>query len=107
MEVFFNEYATLIGSVILTILLYLLAPVVVAYAITRFLLKIAVLALVLYYANKIVDFVTLGMINIMPDNALFTGLMCQFGVIDGLNIFLKLMVIVYFYRLTIRVLITS
>ncbi len=107
MEVFFNEYATLIGSVILTIILYLLAPIMIAYAIARFLLKIAVLALVLYYANKMVDFVTLGMMNIIPDIALFSGLICQLGIIDGLNIFLKLITIVYFYKLTVKVLITS
>ncbi len=107
MDLLFDSWKELLLIGGLTVLLYVLSPFMVGYAISRFLIKVAVASVVLYYTDKLVNWLTSLMVNIIPDDQLFLSLSCQLGVIDGLNIFFKIIVTVYMYKLLVRVMINS
>jgi len=107
MEDFFNEILVVVGTIILGILFYLLAPVFTAYAISRFLVKLVTLAIVMYFSYKIITFLTSQLVNILPNNDLFQSIFCQLGILEGLNIFLTIVTILYLYKMIIKVLIES
>ncbi|MCH9814774.1 MAG: hypothetical protein K0U47_12630 [Epsilonproteobacteria bacterium] len=107
MDILFDNWkeALLVGG--LTVLLFILAPLAIGHTISRFLIKIAIVGLVLYFSNKLIDWLTSLLINIIPNDQLFLALSCQLGIIDGLNLFFKIIVTVYMYKLLIRVMINS
>ena len=107
MQEILNHFGEYILGALMAIILFFISRFAIGYSLSRVIVKIFTLGLVLYFAEKLVSSFITGVQMLLPDNSMFSSLMCQFGFLEGMNIYFTFLMTIYFYKLTIRVLIQS
>jgi hypothetical protein len=107
MQDMFDYFGGYVLSGILTIAVFIISRFALGYGLVRMLMKIMTLGIVLFYSDKLMNVFEVGIRNIIPADNNFSAFLCQFGFLEGLNIYLTLLMTIYTYKLTIKVLIQS